>query len=535
MLTQNKSHIDSTQRIDALVFFLLSSALYFFTRSISLDEFDSLNLAYGLREFNLTLHQPHPPGAPLFIFFGKLLVAIGLSEKDSLQLLAAIGGGILVGACHYLIYTMYGRVVAFWYAVILILLPGLWMTSGKAMTDSLSTGLLMLTTVFLFTARKFPQTRYRSCLIATVLAAAAIGVRPPLAPLVLVILTASLLLRAGWRTYRDMLILFTIGCLLWLVPTVFTQGSLAGNENGWLNYLAQMEDFRKESSMVASWHYDFSQSSFRYFFKRLVMHLGGTFYFGMGFSVWYPEIANQYIAGLATRHTPWNASIAEWSVGGSLFFVLFSYGWFLMLRHSRYINGLRRIEIVSIAWFFVVFIFLFLTVPPLMRYYLPLYPLLLVPAVVFIHKHKYGTFILSVMVVSLLSSTGPLAIEQTTEYAPPVRFVQAVQKHQLANGYKTENVRLLVNANVRRHLSWYSPDLKLIGVDDADKDWWEHPDDVIVYSNLQPDQVNHSEMLDFSPIAEHGRSLRVWMRHNSVNLYVLDKKQDISAAKVFSE
>lgn len=535
MLAQNNSYIDNTQRIDALVFFLLSSVLYFFSRSISLDEFDALNLAYGLRDFDLTLHQPHPPGAPLFIFFGKVLHAIGLSEKDSLQLLAAMGGGILVGACHFLIYAMYGRMVAFWYALILMLLPGLWMTSGKAMTDSLSTGLLMLTTVFLFMALKLPEAQRRYCLIATVLAAATIGIRPPLAPLVLIILVGSLLLQAGWRTYRDMLIVFTIACLLWLVPTVVTQANLISNQNGWFNYLAQMEDFRRESSMVASWHYDFSQSSLHYFLKRFVMHLGGTFYFGMGFSVWYPEVANKFLASLATRHTPWNASIAEWSVGGTIFFGFFVYGWYLMLTQLRHIRAIKRIELVGLAWFFIVFVFLFLTVPPLMRYYLPLYPMLLVPAVMFIHKHKRGTLMLGVMTLSLLASTLPLAIDQATEYAPPVRFVQAVQKHQKENRFKSENVRLLVNANVRRHLSWYAPELRLIGVDDADKDWWEHPDDVIVYSNLQPDQVKHSEMLDFEPIAEHGRSLRVWMRHNSVNLYVLEKKPDLSAARVTVE
>lgn len=535
MLVQNKPHIDNTQCIDACVFFLLSTALYYISRSISLDEYDTLNLAYGLREFNLTLHQPHPPGAPLFIFFGKVLFALGLSEKDSLQLLAAIGGGILVGACHYLIYTMYDRVIAFWYALILMLLPGLWMTSGKAMTDSLSTGLLMLSVVYLFMALKIPQNRRRYCLIATLLAAATIGVRPPLAPLVLVILSGSLLLQAGWRTYRDMLMLFTVACLLWLVPTIVTQANLVDNQNGWLNYLAQMEDFRQESSMVATWHYDFSQSTLQYFIKRLVMHLGGTFYFGMGFSVWYPEAANQFLAGLATRHTPWNASIAEWSWGGTVFFSLFAYGWFLMARQFRQFNEFRRIELVGIAWFFVVFVFLFLTVPPLMRYYLPLYPLLLVPAIVFIKKHKHGTLMLAGMVVSLLFSTVPLAIEQATEYAPPVRFVHAVQKHQKENGFLSENVRLLVNANVRRHLSWYAPDLKLIDIDEADKDWWEHPDDVIVYSNLQADQVNHSDMLDFELIAEHSRSLRVWMRHNSVNLYVLEKKPDISVTSVAIE
>jgi NAD(P)-dependent dehydrogenase (short-subunit alcohol dehydrogenase family) len=48
--------------------FLTAFALYTISRSPGLDEWDSVQFATGLREFNLWKHQPHPPGYPLHIF-----------------------------------------------------------------------------------------------------------------------------------------------------------------------------------------------------------------------------------------------------------------------------------------------------------------------------------------------------------------------------------------------------------------------------------------------------------------------------------
>jgi hypothetical protein len=40
----------------------------------SLEDYDSINFALGLRDFNPALHQPHPPGSPVYIALGRLLL-----------------------------------------------------------------------------------------------------------------------------------------------------------------------------------------------------------------------------------------------------------------------------------------------------------------------------------------------------------------------------------------------------------------------------------------------------------------------------
>ena len=60
----------------AAFIFGIAFAIYFASRSPGLDEWDSVQFAMGIREFNLWKHQPHPPGYPLYIFFAWLPVRL---------------------------------------------------------------------------------------------------------------------------------------------------------------------------------------------------------------------------------------------------------------------------------------------------------------------------------------------------------------------------------------------------------------------------------------------------------------------------
>jgi len=42
----------------------------------SLEDIDSINFALGLRHFDPALHQPHPPGYPLYIGLGHVSLAV---------------------------------------------------------------------------------------------------------------------------------------------------------------------------------------------------------------------------------------------------------------------------------------------------------------------------------------------------------------------------------------------------------------------------------------------------------------------------
>jgi hypothetical protein len=42
----------------------------------SLEDIDSINFALGLRTFDVAAHQPHPPGAPVFMAMGRASHAV---------------------------------------------------------------------------------------------------------------------------------------------------------------------------------------------------------------------------------------------------------------------------------------------------------------------------------------------------------------------------------------------------------------------------------------------------------------------------
>ena len=73
-----------------------------------LEDIDSINFALGLRHFDPALHQPHPPGYPVFIALGRLSLALIVvvapampqvhAEALALAVWSAIGGALAIAA-----------------------------------------------------------------------------------------------------------------------------------------------------------------------------------------------------------------------------------------------------------------------------------------------------------------------------------------------------------------------------------------------------------------------------------------------------
>src|SRR3990172_7188223 len=72
----------------------------------SLEDYDSINFALGLRDFDPSRHQPHPPGSPVYIALGRLLLApiaavwpsarSGAAEALTLALWSAVAGAVAI-------------------------------------------------------------------------------------------------------------------------------------------------------------------------------------------------------------------------------------------------------------------------------------------------------------------------------------------------------------------------------------------------------------------------------------------------------
>src|SRR5262250_784249 len=96
-------------RPDAVVVFI---ALLYLTAHLpflapSLEDIDSINFALGLRHFDPALHQPHPPGYPVYMLLGHISLPIiervtsltgEAAEAKALAIWSAVGGAACIVA-----------------------------------------------------------------------------------------------------------------------------------------------------------------------------------------------------------------------------------------------------------------------------------------------------------------------------------------------------------------------------------------------------------------------------------------------------
>src|SRR5438876_12080421 len=117
MASTEMEQSDSGQQsvIKAVLLFFAAFALYFFTHSPALDEIDAVQFAMGVRSFDLWHHQPHPPGYPLFIFFGWLGGKLfGAGPDLALHFISAIGGALFIAIWFLIISEQFSERLAWW-------------------------------------------------------------------------------------------------------------------------------------------------------------------------------------------------------------------------------------------------------------------------------------------------------------------------------------------------------------------------------------------------------------------------------------
>ena len=232
----------------------------------SLEDIDSINFALGLRAFNPALHQPHPPGHPVYMALGHLSLAVVervtsmsrvAAETWSLAIWSAIGGAAAIVAAWFLFVALAERSkprqalgvgrwealgVATWAALLLAASPLFWMSGSRPMSDM--PGLAMaLGAQALLLSRARPARLMQGALVAGV----AVGARVQDAALTLPVLAFAMVeardVRRAWRACA----VFAAACVGWGIPLVIASGGLnaylaalhsqAGEDFAWVSML----------------------------------------------------------------------------------------------------------------------------------------------------------------------------------------------------------------------------------------------------------------------------------------------------------
>ena len=133
-----------TQRLTGAVIGALFIALHLPFLPPTLEDLDSINFALGVRHYDISQHQPHPPGYPLYIGAAKLLHAAGLSEVHALSLLGVLAGGLALLACMRLFAALNDEQADTPFvplaALVVAAAPLFWFTAARPLSAALGLG-----------------------------------------------------------------------------------------------------------------------------------------------------------------------------------------------------------------------------------------------------------------------------------------------------------------------------------------------------------------------------------------------------------
>ncbi|HET7036764.1 MAG TPA: glycosyltransferase family 39 protein [Thermomicrobiaceae bacterium] len=202
---------------------LAAALLYLSRRSISLDDFDSVSFALALRDFNLFVQQPQPPGFPVYIALGRALFWLHADPRWALVTLSALGGGVAVAATFGIGYLLSGgrRAAGLCAALLLGLIPIFWLSSEKALSDVPALAALLVAILLLLVARQRAAALWPA--LAGLASGLSLGFRPQNVLALLPFALALALALARCRRWRGLAALAAsglAGVALWLVPVV---------------------------------------------------------------------------------------------------------------------------------------------------------------------------------------------------------------------------------------------------------------------------------------------------------------------------
>ncbi|MFH1536636.1 MAG: DUF2723 domain-containing protein [Patescibacteria group bacterium] len=218
---------------------IIVSSLFFL--STYLYNWDTGQFALGLEHFDVKMHQPHPPGYPIFIFLGKILDYIFNNANLSLSILSLLFATLAGVFFYYLVITVSkNQKLAFMSSLFFIFNPVFWFYREVALTytvDLLASILIALAGFKILFTRQYKY----FYLIALVFGLVG-GIRPSLLPLLFPLMILILFFVRSKKVVFWSLTLFVICFLSWFVPMVYISGGLKEYYDTTLNlFLAAAE------------------------------------------------------------------------------------------------------------------------------------------------------------------------------------------------------------------------------------------------------------------------------------------------------
>lgn len=189
-------------------------------RTQFLYNWDAANFALGVRQYNVALHQPHPPGYPYFVGLGSLLNLMAGDANAALQTVALALEVLAVVALVVLGARMFGLRAGVAAGLLLVTSVTFWTYGEVALAYPALAAFSVLTALFAYETVFLGRDRLVWCAAAYALGT---GFRPDLT-----LFLAPLVLLAALRQPRRRVVAAVAvaggGVLAWLVPVALVSG-----------------------------------------------------------------------------------------------------------------------------------------------------------------------------------------------------------------------------------------------------------------------------------------------------------------------
>jgi hypothetical protein len=193
-------------------------------RARMLYNWDAVQFALALREYDVVKHQPHPPGYILYVALGRLVNAWLDNPTAAYVGLAVAFSGLTTFMVYLLARTVYDRATALVAATLLAVSPLFWFYGSVGLTYSAEA--LCATTVAYFAFRALRGSETDAWLAAGYLGLAG-GVRQSILFLLLPLWLAATV--AGVRRLRTVVVglaIMVVTVVAWFVPMIRLTGGL---------------------------------------------------------------------------------------------------------------------------------------------------------------------------------------------------------------------------------------------------------------------------------------------------------------------
>ena len=237
-------------------------------RARMLYNWDAVQFALALHEYDVAKHQPHPPGYILYVALGRLANAWLDDPTAAYVVLAVAFSGLTTFVVYYLARAIYDRATALSAAALLAVSPLFWFYGSVGLTYAGEA--LCASVVAYFSFRALTGSVTDAWLAAGYLGLAG-GLRQSMLGLLFPLWAVSALVGAGARAALIGGGILALFVLAWFAPMIWLTGGLA-------RYIAASVDLAdsvvKPTSLVSGGPLDATLRMSRYLLESVLVGLG---------------------------------------------------------------------------------------------------------------------------------------------------------------------------------------------------------------------------------------------------------------------